>query len=43
VTVKTADGSTIDGVAGATGIAYTTIHSGGTFASDGANWWVVGS
>jgi hypothetical protein len=43
VTVKTADGSTIDGVVGTTGIGYTTIHSGATFASDGSNWYVVGS
>lgn len=43
VTVKTADGSTIDGVAGTTGIAYSTLHSGATFVSDGTNWWVAGS
>lgn len=44
VTVKTADGSTIDGVAGTTGVATaTTQHSGFTFASDGANWFIVGS
>jgi hypothetical protein len=43
VTVKTADGSTIDNIAGTTGIGYTTAHTGATFAYDGANWWVVGS
>ena len=43
VTVKTADGSTIDGVTGTTGIGYTTIHTGAVFASDGSSWYVVGS
>lgn len=44
VTVKTADGSTINGVAGATGVATgTTQGSGFVFASDGANWWQIGS
>ena len=44
ITIKTADGSTIDGVAGTTGIATSTSqHSGYTVASDGSNWWVVGS
>lgn len=43
VTVKTADGSTIDGVTGTTGIAYTTIHTGATFVSDGTNWFVASS
>lgn len=39
----TADGSTIDGVAGATGItSAASIHAGYTVADDGANWWVVG-
>ena len=44
ITIKTADGSTIDGVAGTTGIATATSqHSGFTVASDGSNWWVVGT
>lgn len=44
VTLKTTDGSTIDGVAGATGVATgTTQHSGLTVASDGTNWWVIGT
>lgn len=44
ITLKTADGSTIDGVAGTTGVATgTTQHSGLTVASDGSNWWVIGS
>lgn len=44
VTTKTADGSTIDGVTGTTGVATSTSqHSGFTFASDGTNWFIVGS
>lgn len=43
VTVKTADGSTIDRVTGTTGIGYTTIHTGATFESDGTSWWVTGA
>ena len=44
VTVTSADGSTINGVAGATGVATgTTQGSGLVFASDGSNWWQVGS
>ena len=44
ITVKSADGSTINGVAGATGVATgTTQGSGLVFASDGSNWWQVGS
>lgn len=42
LTVKTADGSTIDGVAGTTGVNSTTQHAGWTFASDGANWFIIG-
>lgn len=42
-TLVTSDGSTIDGVAGATGVATgTTQHSGLTVASDGSNWHVIG-
>ena len=44
ITVKTADGSTIDGVAGATGVATgTTQHSGLEVTSDGTNWWISGT
>jgi hypothetical protein len=44
ITTKTADGSTIDGVTGTTGLATSTSqHSGYTFASDGSNWWVIGT
>ena len=44
VTVKTADGSTVNGVAGTTGVATgTTQGSGLVFASDGSNWWQVGA
>jgi hypothetical protein len=44
ITVKTADGSTIDGVTGTTGLATATSqHSGWEFASDGTNWFVVGT
>lgn len=44
VKLVTADGSTIDGVAGATGITTAaTQHAGFTVASDGSNWYVVGS
>lgn len=43
-TLKTADGSTIDGVAGTTGVASAaTQHAGFTVANDGSNWWVIGS
>ena len=41
VTVKTADGSTIDGVVGTTGVALTVQNSRYSLASDGANWWVT--
>ena len=41
-TLKTADGSTINGVAGTTGVATgTTQGSGIVVASDGSNWWQV--
>lgn len=43
VTVKSSDGSTVDGITGTTGIGYTTVHTGATFAFDGTNWWVVGA
>ena len=44
ITTKTADGSTIDGVAGTTGVATAASqHAGFTFASDGSNWWIVGT
>lgn len=44
ITIKTADGSTIDGIAGTTGIATAAAqHAGYTVASDGSNWWVVGT
>jgi len=43
VKVVTSDGSTINGVAGATGVSTTAQFVGWTFVSDGANWWQVGS
>jgi hypothetical protein len=44
VTLKTTDGATIDGVAGATGVATgTSIHSGLEVTSDGTNWWITGT
>jgi hypothetical protein len=42
VKLVTADGSTIDGVAGATGISAAALHAGFTVACDGVSWWVVG-
>lgn len=44
VTVKTADGSDIDGVAGTTGraVGAASTVSGATFASDGSNWFTIG-
>lgn len=42
VTVKTADGSTIDGIAGSTGIATAAAaHVGFTLGCDGVAWHVV--
>lgn len=42
VTVKTADGSLVDGVAGTTGRAgSTTQYSVQTYISDGSNWYQV--
>lgn len=46
ITVKSNEGAavTIDGISGATGVATSTSqHSGFTLASDGANWWIVGT
>lgn len=44
VTLKTTDGSTIDGVAGTTGVATGTAqHSGLEVTSDGSNWWITGT
>jgi hypothetical protein len=40
VTVKTSDGSTIDGIAGSTGIALAAEYETVDLVSDGANWWV---
>ena len=43
IKLVTSDGSTINSVAGATGITTpTSQHSGWEVVSDGANWWVVG-
>lgn len=33
----------IDGIAGTTGVTITTQYTAVTFASDGTNWWRVGS
>lgn len=41
VTVKSSDGSKVNGVTGTTGIGYTTVHTGASFAFDGTNWWIV--
>lgn len=41
--VVTADGSTIDGVTGTTGVSTSTQHAGWTFAPNGANWNIVAS
>lgn len=41
--VVTADGSTIDGVTGTTGVKTTTQHAGWTFVTDGKNWFVISS
>lgn len=43
VTIKTADGSTIDGVAGTTGIATEKQHAGYRLTSNGVAWFVIGS
>lgn len=43
VTVVTADGTTIDGVGGTTGVAVTAAHTGYTFVSKGGEWYVVGN
>jgi hypothetical protein len=43
VTVKTADGSTIDTVTGTTGYALPHAFDTATFISDGANWHVSSS
>lgn len=44
VTVKTADGSTIDGVAGTTGrvVGAASTVSGAKLVSDGSNWFTIG-
>lgn len=39
LTVKTADGSTINGIAGTTGVSSTTQYAGWTFDTDGHNWY----
>jgi hypothetical protein len=39
VTVKTTDGSTIDGIAGATGVALAAALDSFVFVFDGTNWW----
>lgn len=41
VTIVTADGSTIDGLTGATGIGLAAQYDTVELASDGTNWWVV--
>ncbi len=43
VTVKTTDGTTIDGVSGGTGVAATAAHTGFVLAPVGSNWNVVGA
>jgi hypothetical protein len=46
VTVKSTDSSTINNVAGATGVAITgnvVLGVGATFEFDGTAWWVVNS
>lgn len=41
--VVSADGSEVNGVAGATGISTSTQYAGWTLISDGANWWQIAS
>lgn len=41
--VHTADGSEINGIAGATGVSSAVQYAGWTFESDGANWWQTAS
>lgn len=41
VTVKSADGSTIDGIAGTTGFALAKAYDTVVLVSDGSNWWSI--
>jgi hypothetical protein len=43
LSVVSADGSTINGIAGATGVSTTVQYAGWTFVSDGAHWWQTAS
>ena len=40
-TVKTSDSSTLDGIAGATGIVLAKQYDTVTLVSDGSNWWTA--
>jgi hypothetical protein len=41
ITIKTADGTTIDGIAGTTGITLAKQYDTVVLVSDGTNWWTV--